>query len=461
MFQSLSDVLIAPRGIPQFSPDYYRPLTIGSYLLDRAIGGADPFFYHLSVVLIHAVTVLLVYALGRQIFGRNTAGMFGAVAAAALFAVHPIHSESVAWIAGRSDVLATCFLVAALVVHGRGRFSWTRSGATGVLAGAALGAKENAVTLYPLLVLMDGLVTPGRLPRPWQTGQWVRRYMGPVIAAGVYLLLRRLTLGEFIGTAPSETAASGSISGLIRASGFYTAKLVWPVDLNAYIDSLPNEPVLFVLAGLLAVAASAAAVWWWKGGDGVPLFLLLWMILTLIPSLTVVWKIPEAPVAERYLYLPSVGFCLLVGYGGYRAWMAWPTRWRRVALATGFAVLLAVATAHTVDRNRVWQNNISLWEDTARKSRISGMALRSLGTAYQQRGQLTSARRAFEQALHRRNTARGRQVIYNNLGTIAMHERDFATAQHYYEDALRANPGAADTLFNLGLAVFQAGGWES
>jgi Tfp pilus assembly protein PilF len=191
---------------------------------------------------------------------------------------------------------------------------------------------------------------------------------------------------------------------------------------------------------------------------GVAFFALAWLVLTLVPSLAIVWKIPDAPVAERYLYMPSVGFCVLVGDLVARLWVALPTKPARWATAVGVGVLLLAAGLGTVRRNPVWHDDIALWQDTEQKSQVSGMAARGLGTAYQQAGRIAEARAAFERALQRRNTPRGLQTIHNNLGTMAMYDRDYAAAQRYYQAALAQDPNSADALFNLGLAVLQGGG---
>jgi len=501
VFQSVGDVLAPPRGIPQFSPDYYRPLTIATYLLDRAAGNGDPFAFHLSVVLAHAVTSVLVYVLALQLAtgslprghwprGRaregagadpeQRAAMIGAFSAGALFALHPIHTESVAWAAGRSDVLATGFLLAALIVHGRPVRSWAGSALAGLCALAALGAKETAIALYPLMFLRDVLSLPVRRRT---LDDWLRGWSGPLLALAVYGLLRWHALGEVVGSAAQALpVVQRSPLDLIGAVGTYVERLLWPVRLNAYIDHIDSGPITIALTALL-VSGICAALWhrsrvrgfegsrvggsdradrnprtlgpWDPSG---PLFALSWLLLTLIPSLAIVWKIPDAPLAERYLYLPSVGFCLLVGHLVARLWSVASARSARVAIAAGLGALLLAAAIGTVRRNGVWYDDIALWEDTEPKSQVSGMAARSLGTAYQHRGRPADARAAFERALQRRNTLRGRQIIYNNLGTLAMYDGDYAAAQRNYESALAANPNGPDTLFNLGLAVLHGGG---
>lgn len=500
VFRSVGDVLAPPRDIPQFSPDYYRPLTIASYLLDRSIGGDDPLVFHLSVVLAHAATALLLYLLALQLLsgpaGKGTPAIVGAFAAGALFALHPVHTESVAWAAGRSDVLATGFLVAVLVVSGRARRSWNGSVLAGLCAAAALGCKETAVALYPLMLLRDLLAPP--VPRATR-GQWLRSWAGPLVAGAVYVLLRRNALGEFVGSAP-DALPTGQRSALelVGAVGMYVGRLLWPAHLNAYIDHIDSGPVALALAGLL-IAGSGVALWFWwtarptvrgfegprvranaasahrapkvsKGGGGpsdprtlgplnpgLPLFALAWLALTLAPSLAILWKIPDAPLAERYLYLPSAGFSLLLGDLVARLCAASSRRPARLAMAGGLALILLASAIATVRRNPVWHDDIALWEDTEPKSLVSGMAARSVGTAYLQAGRRADARAAFERALERRNSPRGAQTIYNNLGTLAMYDADYAAAQRHYEAALQANPGP-DTIFNLGLAILQRGG---
>src|SRR6185503_5176305 len=100
-----------------------------------------------------------------------------------------------------------------------------------------------------------------------------------------------------------------------------------------------------------------------RRGDGLPLFAVAWIALTLVPSLAILWKIPDAPLAERYLYLPSAGFCLLIGDLAARGWsrLATPTA-RRAAAALG-AVILLVAAVAAAARSRVWHDDIALWED--------------------------------------------------------------------------------------------------
>jgi tetratricopeptide (TPR) repeat protein len=351
--------------------------------------------------------------------------------------------------------MATGFLVAALVVRSPWPGSWVRSATAGLLTFASLGAKETGVAVYPLMVLQDALAVRSSLRTP-TTATWARRYTGPVAAGLLYFLLRRATLGELVGSAPGEAGPAGAVMQVLAACAAYLLKLVWPVGLNAYIDQIPAGVLATVAAAAMLVAVVAIALRLWQRGEPLPIVFVLWLLLTLIPSLSIVWKIPDAPIAERYLYLPSAGFCLLVACAVKRLSSAQPA-WIRPALMVLCASLLASGALATVRRNRIWSDDVALWEDTAQKSRRSGMAFRSLATAYQRSGRYDEARRYFERALQRENDAKGLQIIHNNLGTLAMQGQDFDEAARRYREALRANPDAPDTLFNLGLAIFRAG----
>jgi tetratricopeptide (TPR) repeat protein len=476
VFRSIGDILLPPANIPQFSPDYYRPVTIATYLVDRTVGGERPLPFHLSVVLAHAAVSVLALLLGLRLFGHAPAGRVGAAAAAVVFAVHPIHTESVAWMAGRSDVLATAFLLAALLVHVRGAATPGGSAAAGGLVLLALGAKETAVAALPLMATYDTLLrrhaTPASTAAPRARRRAERgasahrttlrstagRSAGPVLAAAIYLGLRSGALSNITARAAAETEPARSWTDAVCALGGYAAKLVWPVGLNAYIDEPPAGVVALVgsLAGI--GLASAAALWCWRTRRLRTLYLVLWIGLTLLPSLAIVWRIPDAPMAERYLYLPSVGFCLLVGQLVAFAMRRCTTGGQRAAVAAGLALVCGLAMTATVRRNAVWRDNLHLWGDTAAKSTTSGMPLRSLATAHQAAGRATEARRYFEAALQRRNTRGGLLTIHNNLGSLAMQAGDYAAAREHYEAALRESPNAPDALFNLGLAVLQGGG---
>jgi len=496
-FQSVRDLIFLPRNIPQFSPDYYRPLTVASYLIDRAVAGSSPFMFHFSVVLWHVVATYLVFRLGLVLFQSSSVPAPAAGLAAALFAVHPIHTESVAWGAGRSDVLACAFVLAAAMVYlsktvqsptskvhrqvqspkskvqsgsteaggsKQGLTIWRAAGAAVLVLAGAL-AKETAVVFFVLLPFSDLLFKRPAAPiappvrrserrRASATAapaapQWLA-WLPFAAAMALYLVLRRASLGGVLGEAGE--GSRDVASRLLGAVGLYIAKLVLPLRQCAYISDLPAAPLTLIGIGVLLLGLVAAGLLYlWQRGERTQFFLLLWIAASLAPSLAIVIKIPAAPVAERYLYIPSVGYCLLLGYGIIRALARMNTPVVRAAVLAGIAVVLVAATAATRQRNGVWRSNLTLWEDTAAKNLSNGLPMRSLAAAYQQRGEAARAAAHFQQALQRHNDTAGLVTIYNNLGSLAMVAKNLDEAERNYRAALARQPQMPDALFNLAL----------
>ena len=488
-FQSLRDLIFLPRNIPQFSPDYYRPLTILTYLIDHAIGGASPFMFHFSVVVFHVVTTYLVFRFGMALFRAQPMAVAAAGLGAALFAVHPIHSESVAWGAGRSDVLACSFsLAGALVFLSRHQPAWRRAAIAAALVFAATLAKETAVPLLVLTPLSDivlgrvgqGAASSGpraeRRRRGAAPGPPSRLplYFPFAVALALYISAREAVLESALG--PASTLGTDTLVQLIGAVAYYLAKLVLPVRQCAYISDLPTGPLASLATTVTVLLLAVFCLSAWRNGQRIVSFLLLWIGLTLAPSLAIVFKFPAAPVAERYLYLPSAGYCLLLAYGATRLFFALTSREARTAVVAVVVVLLCLGAAATVRRNAVWRSNLTLWQDTAEKNLTDGLPMRSLATTYQQLGDAGKAKEYFLLALQRRNDAAGLLTIYNNLGSLAMMDKKLDEAEGYYrsalaalgvtnvlhlrqptgigpaeEDAGRSPLQAADALFNLGL----------
>jgi tetratricopeptide (TPR) repeat protein len=206
----------------------------------------------------------------------------------------------------------------------------------------------------------------------------------------------------------------------------------------------------------LAIVGFVALLWWaWQRDKRPILFALVWVAVTLAPSLLVVARPPTAPLAERYLYLPSVGFCWIVG--AVLACAGEGGRARQVIAQIGIVTLVLLGATLTIQRNRIWHDNYLLWSDTAAKSPADGLPLRSLAATTLERGDAASAERLFLRALELRNTTRGQFIIYNNLGTIALGRNDEGGAERYYRHALALDPTEADTLYNLGLIALRRG----
>ena len=290
-----------PAGL---SVEYFRPVVVLSFAFDHLLYGEHAAGYHLTNLLLHVTTTLLLWGIARRVIGAG----FSAWAAAALFAIHPAHTVGVSWISGRTDVLATVFYAAAFLLYLESRplrrGSASRLGLSCLAFGFALFAKEMAIT-FPAVVLAhsllrrDGEALPRRLVAPFVAG----------LVAVAYLVVRVVLLGGFRAPPPPfayHAGDPGLALHLLTAPLLYLADLVMfvPPDPMATLPFWQAHPALlaaflafivFVFAGTLRKAPSRVVAAWGLG----------WMAITILPVMMLT-------VGEHFLYLPSMGYCVLV-----------------------------------------------------------------------------------------------------------------------------------------------------
>jgi tetratricopeptide (TPR) repeat protein len=235
------------------------------------------------------------------------------------------------------------------------------------------------------------------------------------------------------------------------ALGTYLRLLVVPYPQNAYIADLPAGTTTFAMHVLVLLGFAAVSWWAWQRRNRAVLYALAWLGMTLAPSLVIIARSSSAPIAERYLYLPSVGLCWMFGIAIARLCQDGRIR---LAVQVAAALLILLAGARSLQRNQVWRDNYTLWSDTAARNPVDGLPWRSLAAATLERGDAAEAESLFKQALEMRNDTRGLYIINNNLGTIAYNRNDDVAAERYYRKALQFNPAPA-CFYNLGLLVLK------
>jgi hypothetical protein len=351
----------------------FRPISSLSWGLDlltwgRLGGEPTPLPFHLTNLLLHGLTAALLLLLLEPLIGR-----WRAVAAGALFAVHPATVEDVAWVVGRADMLAFLFCLAALLSL-RLRSGWQRHLAVTLFALLAYGAKEVAILLPGLALLLALREPPDRrrrlLPAVWLTAA----------AALAYLAVHVLVVGSakgfpvlFPGASPLER-----VQVALTVIAIYARILLWPHPLTVEYHWVGGAvPPLVWVAGLGVVAATAALC---AAPRSRPVG--LWMALLLLPLAPVVHLFPFFElVAERYLYLPSAAFCVLLAMG--------LDRLRRRSAAVGGWLLVGFVVAWsalTVNQCTVWLDAITLFENALKYAPASPVARKNLATAYVEAG---------------------------------------------------------------------------
>src|SRR6516164_959488 len=297
------------------SANYYRPIMNLGYLLCYRMFGPRAYGFHLVNLLLHGFVVLLLFAVTKRMFRNSTL----AFVAAALFALHPIHTESVDWIAAVTDLELTFFFLLTFGLLLRlDRPKPSGHGLTQLATAASFAlatiSKEQALTLPLLATLYEHAYREDR----GQTTmvQKLARYGALWLLTVAYLFLRVRFLGT-LAHGRRLLAGYEVVFSAITLFGQYMWKLLWPLRLCAYyVFEVSDDPTdLRVLAGLAAVVLVAILfVALWKF-DRIASFGVVWLAVTLAPVLNANW-LADNVFTERYLYLPSVGFCWVLAWGG-------------------------------------------------------------------------------------------------------------------------------------------------
>jgi tetratricopeptide (TPR) repeat protein len=447
------------RGVTSVT-NYYRPMMMLGYLACYKLFGLRPYGFHVFSLLLHVLVVCLVFALTERVTGDRV----WAFVAGALFALHPIHSESVAWIAAVTDLEVTFFylltfgLFLALARPGGGR----SEGMVAALGGTfllALLSKEQAMTLPALATVYEHFYRADRSET--SLSQKLARYGVLWLVGLVYVLFRIHLFGVL---APAKDFPELNLEQILLCAialvGQYVWKLLWPVRLCAFYVFHPSKSLFDarVLAGLLVLLAFAALfLLCWRSRDRNVRFVsfaILWFFATLAPVLDAHF-VGVNVFTERYLYLPSVGVAWLVGLGASKLWSRagrQPAA-RRALLLAGLAVG-GLFTARIVTRNRDWNNDIVLYTRTLDFSPDAYQIQNNLGTIYWHAHAVDKAESVWQQALARNPK---NPDVLNNLGLLAIEGRHYAEAAEYFQRAIKLKANLPDPHLNLGDAYMKMG----
>lgn len=421
----------------------YYPLVHTTYWLEYRLWGLDPTGYHVVNVIMHALSAVLVWRLLIRL------SVPGAWAAAALFALHPVHVESVAWITERKNVLSGAFYLSAAWAYlryeeaRRPRWYW----AALFLFAAALLSKTVTCTLPAALLLV--LWWKGQTPMRRPAIALVPFFVLGGAMSGVTVWMERHSVGAWGPAWDLSLVERGLIAG--RALWFYAAKLLVPLDLAFIyprwkIDATAAWQYLYP-AGALGVGGllwALRARW----GRGV-LTGALFFAGTLTPALGFFNFYPMlySFVADHFQYLASLGLLTLAAAGGHRMWM------RLGQSATGpaaLALVLALCSLLTWRQGGVYADLETLWRDTLKKNAGAWIAHNNLANILKERGQLDQAIGHYRQALLLKP---GSGQIHLNLADAHQARGEAAAAMRHYGRALKAEPNRVEIHLKLGNAL--------
>jgi len=354
---------------------FFRPLFIWSYVSDSLIWGARPFGYHLTNVLLHGLNSFLIFRLGRELFSE--AAKDAAIAAAILFLLHPSHTEAVSWISGRADLIATCFVLFALtsfLIYLRER----RNAQMWVALIAflmALLAKESAICL-PLVAIV--LACRRKSETPLKTGVLLKSFSYFVVLLAAFIGMRAYFIGAIVGgygTSQHLNFAPGWIRDRLLEAAIRSVLPALPESWSTVLFK-PLQSGMFYLIVLLCLGSVAAAVIARrKQHDATSratqnrllLMLVLSFLFALLPVISLRLSLYET-LGERFLYLPTIFSCLLLGY---LIVILIRNRTVRVLLLTAVACFYSINVYRTT---RVWREAAQLTQRIQNELLTSGQS---------------------------------------------------------------------------------------
>jgi tetratricopeptide (TPR) repeat protein len=426
----------------------WHPLTWLSHMLDCQLYGLHPGGHHLTNVLLHTATVIVLFLVLRQMTGA----LWRSACVAALFAIHPLRVESVAWVAERKDVLSGLFFmltIGAYVRYARRPWSLARYGLVMLLFAMGLMCKPMLVTLPVVLLLLD---------------YWPLQRAGPGKLSGLALEklpLFALSAASCVVTFLAQNKAiqsTGSFSLPLRlgnalaASMSYLGQIVYPAGLAAFYPYPLHGPPAWevTLAGLLLAGFSIVA---WRERRKQPWLLMgwLWYLVMLLPVAGII-QVGVQAHADRYTYLPQIGVYTAV------TWLAaeWGAKWRmgRAALGGLMTAMLAVLMVCAWKQTAYWQDSETLWIHALGCTTGNGVAHNNLGTTLDVKGEMDEAIDQFQIALQINPDY---AEFHNNFGHALREKGRVNEAIAQYQEALQLYPGYAEAQFNLGNALGQNG----
>lgn len=415
---------------------YYRPLLELSFWMDHHLWGLEPSVMHLENLLLHIANALLVFLMATRIaekLGKAAQGM--PLCAALLFALHPVNVESVAWIAGRSDLMLAFFGLSAcyLLLGWLDRPRTASALAAVTLFALAFATKEVAVAFVPvaMLLIWSWPEAEGALPRQQRVKLLLFLALASLLLALAALALRGslMALGRLVAAGDEgflHLAAKAAV-----ALGFYLRKLFAPFPLNFAIVEVSPLHAAAALAGLLVIALLLrrrllAGVFFCSA------------LLLVAPALLLALRdISWTPYAERYLYLPTAFFSL-----GIAAALFTLQQKARVGLALMLLLLLAGAGFASRERAALWQDKRAFYQDAIAKSPGFGSLQNELGMLHLQQNELDQAAAAFAKAELLNKRPSMVMLIRANLMRTMVAKGEHVAAREYFLTLFRSKQDA-------------------
>ncbi len=420
----------------------WHPLTWLSHILDYQLYGLRAGGHHLTNVLLHAAGAILLFL----VLWRMTGNLWPSAFVAAVFAVHPLHVESVAWVSERKDVLSGLFFMltlAAYLRYVRGGFSSVWYWTVAALFALGLMAKPMLVTLPLVLLLLDYWPLERR-----QALRWLFVEKIPLFALSAASCAMTLWAERDAIAAAEGILLPWRIGHAVVAYAAYLVQSVYPANLAVlYPHSGNSLPMWKIAAALLVLASATAVVFYRRRRNPYLLVGWLWYLVMLAPVIGLV-QVGVQTRADRYTYLPQIGLCIALAWWAADVVRAWPAcRWALGAASTLAVAVLAVVAARQTTH---WRNSEALWTHALACTEGNSVAHCCLGLDLENRGRIQEAVAEYGRSL---KTNPANIKAHNNLGVVLMNQGRFDEAIQHYREAIRLRSDRAEPYCNLGRAL--------
>jgi Tfp pilus assembly protein PilF len=440
--------------------EFWHPLTWLSLMADTQIFGGRPGGYHLTNLLLHIINTLLLFFFLSKATGKLWQSGF----AASLFALHPLHVESVAWIAQRKDVLSTLFWLLTLWHYarfieqpGRSRYGW-------VLVFFILGlmSKPMLLTLPFTLLLLDywpfGRFQYEGSLRSFMHAAWpyIREKLPffCIAAAATIVTYMAQKYGGGLDSLNPYPLSDRMANALISYCT-YIWKMIWPQNLAFFYPFSVNLPIWQTMAASVALGLVTALVL--KLIKDQPYIIVGWMwyLGTLVPVIGLV-KIGDFAMADRYTYIPLIGLFIILAWGLPELVRKW--RYQAVALSLAAILVISSLAAVTWIQTRYWSNSITLYTHALQVTRNNFLAHYALGDILAGKGKMDQASSHFAEAVKIRPD---KATLQNELGRALASQGRFDEAIPHLIQALKIKPNKAEAHYNAGLALAAQGQFKN
>jgi protein O-mannosyl-transferase len=423
----------------------WHPLTMLSLMLDcQLFGGKEENagWHHLVNLALHAANTLLLFLALR----RMTGALWRSALVAALFGLHPLHVESVAWISERKDVLSTLFFMLTLLAYHRyaERPNLLRYAAVFVSLALGLTCKPMLVTTPFVLLLLDYWpLDRMKLPHSGKLslGQLIaeKTPLFVLVAASALLTYVVQQGSGAMGMLGQDVSPAMRIGNAIGAYGQYLEKTFWPSPLSAIYPYVNRALIDVLIIGVALAAISAAAV---RLAKILPFLFVgwFWFLGTLVPVIGLV-QVGMQSIADRYAYIPSIGVFIIAAWGGAELAAGWPLRNKAAVVA----VVLAACGWFSRQQLTNWSSSEALYRHAVAVEPLNLFARHELAMLYWKEGKLGDAQKEFEDALKTQSDVKahvhgGQEPLHRSLGLLLAVRGQPASALEQLDKAIQVRP---------------------